>query len=156
MDGAGSAGFQKPVDMANEELFPDLATADKIIEEKEQREKEEQDRMAKSGTARAPTGWGSRMGQPGGSAAPAERKALNLSKPVERKPLNLAAAPKKTEEAQPAVEKKEEEAKPEASEASVAETPAAAAAPAAAEKPKEKKVLKKKKKKDLSTFKVKS
>ena len=159
MDGSG---FQKPVDMANEELFPDLAEADKILEEKEQREKEEQERIAKSQAVRAPAGWGSRMGPPGaGSAAPAERKPLNLSKPAERKPLNLAPATKKTEEEQPeaaAPKKEEEEKTEEAKPETTTEAPAAETtpAPAAAEKPKEKKVLKKKKKKDLSTFKPKS
>lgn len=159
----GGGGFQKPVDMANEELFPDLAVADKIMAEKERLEKEEQDRMAGSKTARAPSGWGSRMGSGGGgvsAAAPAQRKPLNIAPaPAERKPLNLVPPPKKKEE-----EEKAEETKPEAA---PVESPASApesAAPAveapvaekAAEKPKEKKVLKKKKKKDLSTFKAKS
>jgi hypothetical protein len=156
MDGSG---FQKPVDMGSEELFPDLASADKILAEKEKVEKEEQERMASSSQpTRAPAGWGSRMG----AGAPAQRKPLNLAPaPAERKPLNLASS-KKEEESEPKKEeedKAEETAKPAAeSEATTTEAPALAAtpAPAAAEKPKEKKVLKKKKKKDLSTFKPKS
>jgi len=157
MDGSG---FQKPVDMASEELFPDLAAADEIIAEKEKREKEEKDRMA-TGKPKAPSGWGNKMATGGiapAAAAPTQRKALNLVKPMERKPLNLATPPQKTEEVPEP--KKEEETKP-AAEATTAESPAPAdatpAAVPAAEKPVEKKkVLKKKKKKDLSTFKPKS
>lgn len=153
--GAGG-GFQKPVDMANEELFPDLASADKILADKEEQEKQEQARMASS-QARAPTGWGARPSMGAGAAAPAARKPLNLAPaPVERKPLNLASAKKTEEEAEPKKEeKKEEEPKP-AAEAAPAESPAAAPAAAAPAEKKEKKVLKKKKKKDLSTFKPKS
>ncbi|KAL7531148.1 hypothetical protein ACHAXR_003871, partial [Thalassiosira sp. AJA248-18] len=112
MDGSG---FQKPVDMANEELFPDLAAADNILADKERQEKEERDRMASSGSARAPAGWGSARTRPGGvggtaaAAAPAQRPVLNLAKPAERKPLNLAPAKKTEDEPEP---KKEEEAKP--------------------------------------------
>lgn len=150
MDGSG---FQKPVDTANEEIFPDLAAAENIIAEKEKQEKDKKERLA----GRAPIGWG------GAAAAatatvPAQRKPLNQAKPAaERKPLNLA--PTKKAEAQPASkEEKKEETKP-----AVEATPAVAtlaAAPAttpAPDKPAEKKkVLKKKKKKDLSTFKPKS
>ncbi|KAL9184457.1 hypothetical protein ACHAXT_002543 [Thalassiosira profunda] len=159
MDGTGSSTFQKPVDMANEELFPDLADADKILAEKEKQDKAAQERRAGSGAARAPTGWGSRMGGGGGGlggGGAMQRKPLNLAPaPAERKPLNLTSTTKK-EEAAPKDEKTEE-AKPEA-EAPVAAAAAEAtpaATPAVAEKPKEKKVLKKKKKKDLSTFKAK-
>jgi len=156
MDGSG---FQKPVDMANEELFPDLAAADKILEEKEKQEKAAQDRMS-SNKVRAPAGWGASRA-PGGNAtsaaaAPTQRKPLNLVKPVERKPLNLAP-----EGSQPKEEDKAEETKPAAEEPAApattlaAEKPAEKAVKPAEEKPK-KKVLKKKKKKDLSTFKPKS
>jgi len=174
--GVSGAGFQKPVDMANEELFPDLAAADKILEEKEKQEKAAKDRMATS-KPRAPTGWGNRIA-PGASAsapapaAPAQRRPLNLVKPIERKPLNLVPPPKKTEEeSEPKKEEiKTEEAKPAANTTaseSPAPAPAAAPTPAAAldapaatpsDKPVEKKKVlkKKKKKKDLSTFKPKS
>lgn len=164
MDGSS---FQKPVDMANEELFPDLANADKILAEKEKQEKDEAERMAASQPVRAPTGWGSRMAPGGGSGvggAPPARKPLNLAPPpAERKPLNLAPPPKKKEDESEAKEEKIEENKP-AEAATPAEsapaatvTPDVAATPAPeTDKPKEKKVLKKKKKKDLSTFKPKS
>jgi len=154
----------------NEELFPDLAAADKILAEKERQEEEERKRIASSQPIRAPSGWGSRMGGSAATAAPAQRKPLNLAPPpAERKPLNLtppAAADKPdTAEAEAAgtketvVEKKEED-KPAtetppapAAAAAPAATPAAAPAATTPTPAPEKKVLKKKKKKDLSTFK---
>ena len=159
MDGSG---FQKSVDMASEELFPDLADADKIVADKEAELKKEQDRMATAssgGPTMAPAGWGSRMG-PGASSAPVQRKPLNLAPPAERKPLKLTS--KKTEEV--STEKKEVAEKEEKKEQSTpvaeetkTETPTPAPAPVAAApvEDKPKKVLKKKKKKDLSTFKAK-
>eukprot|EP00571_Detonula_confervacea_P014097 CAMPEP_0172309726 /NCGR_PEP_ID=MMETSP1058-20130122/10514_1 /TAXON_ID=83371 /ORGANISM="Detonula confervacea, Strain CCMP 353" /LENGTH=365 /DNA_ID=CAMNT_0013022401 /DNA_START=50 /DNA_END=1147 /DNA_ORIENTATION=+ len=161
MDGSG---FQKPVDMANEELFPDLAAADKILADKEEHEKEARDRMA-TGKSKAPAGWGSRLGSGSSAApaaaAPAQRKPLNLVKPpAERKPLNLASSNKNEEESEAKKEETTEETKPAAAaEATTAEAPApvaAAATPATATPAPAKKVLKKKKKKDLSTFKPKS
>lgn len=163
MDGTGLQ-FQKPVDMANEELFPDLADADKILAEKEKQTKDEQDRNA--GT-KAPKGWGSRMGAGSAAAAPAQRPKLNLAPaPAERKPLNLASSQKKEEEPEAKKEEKTEEvSKPAAAaELTPAETPTPAPAatatpapekPAESKEPAKKKVLKKKKKKDLSTFKAK-
>jgi len=162
MDGSG---VQKPVDTANEELFPDLAAAENIIAEKEKQVKDKKERLA----GRAPVGWGGAAAMT--AAAPAQRRPLNLAKPpAERKPLNLA--PSKKVEPQPAPKKEEkeekeekkEDTKPEAgampaeSPAPAVATPAAAPAPTPAkEKPVEKKkVLKKKKKKDLSTFKPKA
>lgn len=140
----------------NEELFPDLAAADKILAEKERQEEEERKRIASSQPIRAPSGWGARMGG-GGSAAPAQRKPLNLAPaPAERKPLNLAPVSDKKEveeTKEEVVEKKEEEPATEtpAPVAAAKPAPAAAATPTPAP---EKKVLKKKKKKDLSTFKA--
>lgn len=141
----------------NEELFPDLAAADKILADKEKQEEEERKRIVNSQPIRAPSGWGSRMGG-GSAAAPTQRKPLNLTPaPAERKPLNLtppaAAEKSETVETKETVEEKEEN-KP------TTETPPPAAvktapAPAATPTPApEKKVLKKKKKKDLSTFKA--
>jgi len=157
MDGAG---FQKSVDMASEELFPDLADADKIVADKEAELKKEQDRMAAAsngGPTMAPAGWGSRMGPGGGSSAPAQRKPLNLAPSAERKPLKLTS--KKTEEVSTTEEAKKEEKKEEAAtpvaEETKTETPAPAPVAAAPVEDKPKKVLKKKKKKDLSTFKAK-
>lgn len=144
MDGAG--GFQKSVDMASEELFPDLADADKIVADKEAELKKEQDRMSAAssgGPTMAPAGWGS-------------RKPLNLAAPpAERKALKLTS--KKTEESSTTEEVKKEESTP-AVEETKTETPTPAPVPVAAAAPvedKPKKVLKKKKKKDLSTFKAK-
>ena len=165
MDGSG---FQRPVDTACEELFPDLADADKIMKEKEEREAKEvaANTVSSSQPVRAPAGWGARMGPPGGvSPAPAQRRPLNLTKPAERKPLNLSAPSQKEEPAVAKVEpapapaadekpKKEEESEPEKkSPEPSAPKPEAAPTPAA---PKVEKKLKKKKKKDLSTFKAKS
>lgn len=155
--GGGGLGLSS----TNEELFPDLADADKILADKEKQEEEERKRIANSQPIRAPTGWGSRMGPGGGSttaAAPAQRKPLNLAPPpAERKPLNLNPPSNKSTAAdtkEEAVEKKEEE-KPIAEETpATAPTPAAAAPVAAPTPAPEKKVLKKKKKKDLSTFKA--
>ena len=165
MDGAG---FQRPVDTACEELFPDLAEADKIVKEKEEREAKEiaANTVGSSQPARAPAGWGSRMGQPssggGASAAPAQRRPLNLVKPVERKPLNLSAPKEepvaKVESPPPSAadeEPKKEEPEPEAG-AEKSPEPEAPKPAAAAAAPKVEKKLKKKKKKDLSTFKAKS
>lgn len=157
----GSAVGGGGLSSTNEELFPDLADADKILADKEKQEEEERKRIANSQPIRAPTGWGSRMGPGGGStaaAAPAQRKPLNLAPPpAERKPLNLNAPSNKSTAAdtkEEAVEKKEEE-KPIAEETpATAPTPAAAAPVAAPTPAPEKKVLKKKKKKDLSTFKA--
>ena len=158
MDGAG--GFQKSVDVASEELFPDLADADKIVADKEAELKKEQDRMAAAssggGPTMAPAGWGSRMGPGGASSAPAQRKPLNLAPSAERKPLKLTS--KKTEEVSTTEEVKKEEKKEEATpaaEETKTETPAPAPVAAAPVEDKPKKVLKKKKKKDLSTFKTK-
>ncbi|EJK72453.1 hypothetical protein THAOC_06018, partial [Thalassiosira oceanica] len=169
MDGSG---FQRPVDTACEELFPDLADADKIMKEKEEREAKEvaANTVSSSQPLRAPAGWGSRMGQPGssgGSSAPAQRRPLSLTKPAERKPLNLSAPtkedpvaakvespPPSAADEKPKKVESEPEAGPEKSPEPAAPKPAAtAAAPAA---PKVEKKLKKKKKKDLSTFKAKS
>ncbi|KAL7468440.1 hypothetical protein ACHAXS_008787 [Conticribra weissflogii] len=88
----------RKVNMEDEELFPDLAAADKILAAKEEKEKEEKERSAKaaSGKIMAPSGWG-------------QRTPLNLAPkstdggaagPLQRKPLNLAPPSKKVEEAQ--------------------------------------------------------
>ena len=156
MDGSG---FQKSVDVASEELFPDLADADKIVADKEAELKKEQDRMATAssgGPTMAPAGWGSRMGPGSASSAPAQRKPLNLAPPAERKPLKLTS--KKAEEVSTTEEVKKEEKKEEATpvaEETKTETPAPVPVAVAPVEDKPKKVLKKKKKKDLSTFKAK-
>ena len=176
MRGGGSSirgpavmGGVKQPNMADEELFPDLAAADKILAEKEKQEKAEQERLAKSaaagGAVRAPSGWGNRTG--GASAAPTQRQPLNLAprsaeEAPQRKPLNLAPPSKKSEETPSPdtgkVEEKKveetEEAKTEATPATAAEEPKTEAATTpATEAPKKEIKLKKKKKKDLSSFK---
>lgn len=147
---------------ANEELFPDLAVADKILADKEKQEEEERKRIASSQQIRAPSGWGSRMG-PGGGAAPAQRKPLNLAPPsTERKQLNLSPATSMSKEAvettEKFAEKKEDNPPPTETEAPPAEatttSPALVAAATTPTSAPDKKVLKKKKKKDLSTFKA--
>jgi len=137
----------------NEELFPDLAAADKILADKEKQEEEERKRIANSQPIRAPSGWGSRIG--GGSAAaaaaPAQRKPLNLTPaPAERKPLNLAPPPaaEKSEAVdtkETVVEKKEDKPATETPAPAVKPAPAATATPTPA--PEKKKVLKKKNRK---------
>ena len=171
MRGGGSSirgpavmGGVKQPNMTDEELFPDLADADKILAEKEKQEKAEQERLTKStaagGGVRAPSGWGNRMG--GASAAPTQRQPLNLAprsteEPPQRKPLNLAPPTKKTEEtpspdADKAEEKKVEETEAKTEATSVSATTEAATT-LATEAPKKEVKLKKKKKKDLSSFK---
>eukprot|EP00577_Skeletonema_sp_RCC1716_P018950 CAMPEP_0113408406 /NCGR_PEP_ID=MMETSP0013_2-20120614/20590_1 /TAXON_ID=2843 ORGANISM="Skeletonema costatum, Strain 1716" /NCGR_SAMPLE_ID=MMETSP0013_2 /ASSEMBLY_ACC=CAM_ASM_000158 /LENGTH=330 /DNA_ID=CAMNT_0000294441 /DNA_START=44 /DNA_END=1036 /DNA_ORIENTATION=+ /assembly_acc=CAM_ASM_000158 len=157
--GGGGGGLSS----ANEELFPDLASADKILADKERQEEEERKRSSSSQPIRAPSGWGSRMtGGSAATAAPTQRKPLNLAPaPAERKPLNLTPAPaaekaEAVDTKETVVEKTEDkpatETSPPAAAAAVKPAPAAAATPTPA--PEKKKVLKKKKKKDLSSFKA--
>eukprot|EP00984_Skeletonema_dohrnii_P005161 scaffold1815_cov147-Skeletonema_dohrnii-CCMP3373.AAC.13 len=158
--GGGGGGLSS----ANEELFPDLAAADKILADKE-RQEEERKRISSSQPIRAPSGWGSRMtGGSAATAAPTQRKPLNLAPaPTERKPLNLTPAPaaekaEAVDTKETVVEKTEDKPAtetpppPAAAAAAVKPAPAAAATPTPA--PEKKKVLKKKKKKDLSSFKA--
>lgn len=162
--GGGGTGINKQPNMADEELFPDLADADKILAEKEKMEKLEQERGI-----RAPTGWGSKntstgIGAGANNPPSTSRQPLNLaprSEEVVRKPLNLAPPTKKEQIVDVKVEEKkvEEEVKTE-----TVPTPATAIevkAPAEEVKtettsidaPKKDIKLKKKKKKDLSSFK---
>mmetsp|Transcript_15958 Transcript_15958/g.33511 ORF Transcript_15958/g.33511 Transcript_15958/m.33511 type:complete len:409 (+) Transcript_15958:218-1444(+) len=88
----GGTGVRK-VNMEDEELFPDLAAADKILAAKEEKEREGKERMAKasSGKIVAPSGWGQRpplnlapKSTDGGAAAPTQRKPLNLAPPSKK------------------------------------------------------------------------
>ncbi|KAL7488483.1 hypothetical protein ACHAW6_014062 [Cyclotella cf. meneghiniana] len=113
MDGA------KQPNVADEELFPDLAAADKILAEKERQEKLEQERILKGqlstqGGIRAPSGWGSRVGSlsMGAGGSTGQRQPLNLAPKStagaeevlpQRKPLNLAPPSIKSEDV-PSVE----------------------------------------------------
>lgn len=168
--GGGGIGMNKQPNMADEELFPDLADADKILAEKEKMEKLEQERLAKTagGVIRAPTGWGSKNTASGIGAnnpPPSSRQPLNLaprSEEAVRKPLNLAPPTKKEEivdDVKVEEKKIEEEVKTE-----VTPTPTTAeeveapkeeikAEITSGDAPKKDIKLKKKKKKDLSSFK---
>ncbi|VEU41023.1 unnamed protein product [Pseudo-nitzschia multistriata] len=129
---------QQKVDTEDENLFPDLAAADAILE------KQKAELPAYKAPTKTPVGGGATWGAP---AAPKTRPKLNLKKKavVEETPVTTEKAAKTeeapvTEEASP--EPAAEEPAPEAA------APVEAAAPAPAPiKPK-----KKKKKKDLSTF----
>jgi hypothetical protein len=112
--GPASMDGSKQPNVTDEELFPDLAAADKILAEKERQEKLEQERMLKGqsstqGGIRAPSGWGSRVGSlsAGVGVASGQRQPLNLAPKStagteeavpQRKPLNLAPPSKKSEE----------------------------------------------------------
>lgn len=143
-------GAKQP-NVSDEELFPDLASADKILAEKKEKMEASSERAS---TIRAPTGWGNRGG--GAVAAGTTRQPLNLAPRTneERKPLNLAPPTKKEEDApavvEETVEKKEEETAPASADAEVSKTETKAET---AEAPKKDIKLKKKKKKDLSSFK---
>ena len=121
---AANTGFQRKVDTANEELFPDLATAGKLMQQ-------EEDEKAAIGAAKQAA-----FAKKARAEANARRKAEKL---LEEEEL------RKQEEAEAAALAAEEEAKAETDSATATAT---AAAPAPA-----KKVKKKKKKKDLSSFK---
>jgi hypothetical protein len=163
----GGSGLTSKPNVSDEELFPDLADADKILKEKEAKEKADAKKLASGGGGgvRAPSGWGNRSAA-SATAAGAVRQPLNLAPREEmvRKPLNLA--PPSTKKEDDAVvseveEKKVEEGKEGETpkEEEEEETPAAPAVEektesvAVAEEPKKDIKLKKKKKKDLSSFK---
>jgi len=114
------------IDVADEELFPDLAAADKIIEQQQEKKKGPKPITATTGAT-----WASKM----------------AAKKKERESAAVAAKPKEEAVVAPQEKPKEEE-KP----APTTPEPAPVAAPEAA-KPVVKKTLTKKKKKDLSTFK---
>lgn len=117
------------LDTENEELFPDLAAADKILEEKER--------------ADQPVFRAAKKTPVGGGATWATKKPTAAAPPAERKPVSLAPAPSKKDPAPEAKATPPEPPAPEKDEP--------AKAPVAL---KPKKPMKKKKKKDISTFKV--
>jgi hypothetical protein len=158
--GPAVMGGVKQPNMADEELFPDLAAADKILAEKEKQGKVEQERLAKGGI-RAPSGWGARSeSSSGGIGAPMTRQPLNLAPRSieERKPLNLAPPTKKEESKGGVAEVQEKKVDDEQkSEPALAAAPSEEPKPEAVapvnDAPKKDIKLKKKKKKDLSSFK---
>ncbi|KAL3928082.1 MAG: hypothetical protein SGARI_005142 [Bacillariaceae sp.] len=143
-DRFGGSGFgSQKLDTEDENLFPDLASADKIMEQK----KSEQ--PAFSAPKKTPVGGGASWGAGG-------RPKLNLkSKKQTAKEEAAAAAEEPKEESKPAAAEapKQEAAAPVETkeEAAPAPAPAAATSTAAAPAPAPIKP-KKKKKKDLSTF----
>ena len=142
----GGASIQRKVDVEDENLFPDLAAADAILE------KQKAEQPAYKAPTKTPVGGGATWGAP---TAPKSRPKLNLKKkagtPLEApKTEEVPAAatpppPAAAAAAAPAEEPNTEVPSETATEA--APTEPESAAPAAALKPK-----KKKKKKDLSTF----
>lgn len=130
---------QQKVNTEDENLFPDLAAADAILE------KQKAEQPAYKAPTKTPVGGGATWGAP---VAPAARPKLNLKK-------KTVAEAEKTEEETPAEEPaKTEEAPAEPAPEPAAEEPAPQVAPveAADAAPAPIKPKKKKKKKDLSTF----
>jgi hypothetical protein len=124
----------RKLDVADENLFPDLAAADKLLEKQHQQQQQVAYKVHKKTPVGGGASWASRP--------PA---SIREPPPAPKEPEPTAAAPKSTPE--PVDEPKKEETKQEAP------LPAAAAATATAPK---KKLVTKKKKKDLSTFKLSS
>lgn len=126
---------QRKVDTEDENLFPDLAAADAILE------KQKAEQPAYKAPSKTPVGGGATWGSSSSASAPKSRPKLNLKKktgePAAPAPPPAAEEPPKTEEPV---------AKAASPEPATEEPVAEAAAPAPI-KPK-----KKKKKKDLSTF----
>lgn len=142
----GGSSMQRKVDTEDENLFPDLAAADAILE------KQKSEQPAYKAPTKTPVGGGATWGASSNitATAPKSRPKLNLKKKVVAAAPAVAEPAPKTEEAEastPAAATTEEPAAKTAAETTT-EAPAAVEATAAAPlKPK-----KKKKKKDLSTF----
>lgn len=139
MAGAAAGGSQR-LDVANEELFPDLAAAGKMLAEKEAAEKKKSASAAMSSkpiTATTGATWASKM-----AAKKKEREAAAALAPA-------AVASAKVEESKPAPAEPAPEAAPAPAAAPASASASEAPKPAIAKKP-----ITKKKKKDLSTFKV--
>lgn len=164
-DGGMSSGWgskmsssQKKVDTEDENLFPDLATADAILE------KQKQEQPAYKAPTKTPVGGGATWGTTSAtsSSAPATRPKLNLKKKTTKEPLAVEEAgnTRKLEQS-PAVASVTEVVKSQAvsPEPPVVENPVMAAessptvVEAGAPAPAPIKPKKKKKKKDISTFK---
>ena len=151
--GAASGGFggaSQNVDTENQELFPDLAAADAMLE------KQKQDQVAYQPPKKTPVGGGASWAS--STAKPTTRPKLNLkpkAKPAEEESTTAtpADAPASTE---PASEPAEAASAP--AEDSPTQAPASEPAPATSTTasstatPAPIKPIKKKKKKDLSTF----
>jgi len=121
-----SSGYQRKVDTQDENLFPDLATADKIIA------KEEEQRQQANRKTRVPApGWGMKKPHP---------TLLNSQTYVQVKD-------EKSEEPQPVVERVEKKIEHKATTKPATSTPSAPIATGLKKKTK-------RKKKDLSTFKA--
>jgi hypothetical protein len=138
-----AAAMGGKIDVQSEELFPDLASADKILEQQKEREHQAAIRIPKKTPVGGGATWASKPRQPANAAAPASSA---------RHP-----APQSTpsEPAQPDSPDPEPQPEPDESEPPPVVTAAAATDSAAAAAPKSppKIAAKKKNKKDLSTFK---
>jgi len=140
--GSRSSSVQHKVNTEDENLFPDLAAADAILE------KQKAEQPAYKAPTKTPVGGGATWGA--SMAAPKARPRLNLKKKTVTEPPKAEdPAPSEQKVEAAPTETKTEAAVPEPAPAAAPEpvsdpTPAPAAAPL---KPK-----KKKKKKDLSTF----
>ena len=148
---SGFGGASQKVDTEDQELFPDLAAADAMIEKQKQ-----EDQVAYQPPKKTPVGGGASWAS--SAAKPTSRPKLNLkpkTKPVEEESTTATTddAPAPVE---PASEPSEAASAPAAD--SPAPAPAAEASPAASATaastaaPAPIKPIKKKKKKDLSTF----
>ena len=88
-----SSGYQRKVDTNDEELFPDLATADKLIQEEEDQKAEAAAKAAALKKAKAavnkPTPWGAKSKK----ETEKPEKKEEEPKPVEKKPEAPAPAP---------------------------------------------------------------
>jgi len=136
----GSSSMQRKVNTEDENLFPDLAAADAILE------KQKVDgQPAYKAPTKTPVGGGATWGASSNitATAPKSRPKLNLKKKV------VAEAPKTEEPAAETPAAATEEPATTPAETTTTEAPAAAAEATAAAPLKPKK---KKKKKDLSTF----
>jgi len=136
-----SSGFQRKVDTEDENLFPDLASADAILE------KQKAEQPAYKAVTKTPVGGGATWGA-SRAAAPESRRKLNLKK---KAPAAVSEEPAKKEEPQEPVATEAEVAPVETATTTEVEAEAAPEAAAAAPAPLKLKP-KKKKKKDLSTF----
>lgn len=147
MGAAASAAASQKLDTKDENLFPDLATADKLLEEQQ---KQQQQVSAFKVPKKTPVGgratWGSRQ--------PLDLKKREEPKKEAPKPTPPPTPPPPPPAAAPAPAAPPRESPKPVVEAPAPPPAAAAASPApAAAAPAKTAVKKKKKKKDLSTFK---
>jgi hypothetical protein len=142
MGGAGGSGMPQKLDTNNEELFPDLASADKILEEKEKNQQ-----VLFRPPKKTPVGGGATWATASSASSAKKTPAKPPMKRVEQE--EETPPPQKEEVPKEGALPTEKEA-PEPDSTPVASPPAAAAAPPVIIP---KKTLTKKKKRDTSSFK---